>query len=102
MDSRFFNSDPHARAVSGFTLVELMVCSAITTIILAGVVTCYLSSIKGFRAIANYAEIHGDGRIAVDYFARDVRSTSAITTYATTNLTITIPTAFNSFGTAIS
>ncbi len=75
---------------------------AIAGIIMAAVMTTYIISIRGFRAIANYAEIHADGRLAIDYFARDMRGVNEITSCSTSNLVVTIPTAFNSSGGIIS
>ncbi len=85
----------------GFTLVEIMVAMAIGSIIMAAVMTTYIISIRGFRAIANYAEIHGDGRLAIDYFARDMRGVSAIVKFGSSYLVVTIPTEFSNTGSAI-
>ena len=85
------------------TLAETLVASAIGALILVGVMTTYIMSVKGFTAISNYRQIHGDGRLAVTYFARDMRGVSSISSFAnSSNVTVVIPTAFNSSGTAIS
>jgi Tfp pilus assembly protein PilW len=85
------------------TLAETLVASAIGALVLVGVMTTYIMSIKGFTAISNYRQIHGDGRLAVSYFARDIRGVSSISSFANpSNITVAIPTAFNSSGTVIS
>jgi len=86
----------------GFTLVEVMVSSAIATFILAGLVTTHILSLKSFRALSNYAEIHADGRNAVDQFSRDMRSVYSISYYDSSNLVVLIPTAFSSTGGVLS
>lgn len=82
----------------GFTLVEVMVALALTTIIMAAVLTTYAITSRSFRAIANYAEIHADGRLAIDQFARDMRGVNRIVSVGSSNLVVTIPTAFNNVG----
>ena len=90
--------DPH-----GMTLAELMVATAIGAITLAGVSTTYIISLRSFMAITNYNRIHADGRLAVTYFAKDMRAVSSITSFPnSSNITVTIPTAFNSSGTVTS
>jgi len=87
------------RGRSGFTLVEIMVAAAISVIILAGVLTTYILSLRGFAAMANYDKLHSDGRIAVNYFAKDMRAVTNITSYSSSsNITVTVPTAFDTSG----
>lgn len=89
-------------AQQGFTLVEVMVALAIGSMIMAAVLTTYVISIRGFRAIANYAEIHADGRLAIDQFARDMRGVSRVVSINSSNLVVTIPIAFSNTGSVIS
>lgn len=84
------------------TLAETLIAAAIGAFILTGVMTTYVMSVKGFTAISNYRQIHGDGRLAVTYFARDMRGVSSIFSFANpSNITVIIPT-FNNFGTVTS
>ena len=99
-DNGTYRADRHRE--TGFTLVEVMVAVAIGGIIMAAVMTTYVISIRGFRAIANYAEIHSDGRLAIDYFAKDMRAVSTVSNFGTSNLVVTIPTAFTVTGSVIS
>lgn len=78
-----------------------MIGIVISSIILAGVLTTYIICMRGFRAISNYAEIHSGGRIAIDQFARDMRAVNSVTSYAASNLVVTIPTAFSATGTVL-
>jgi Tfp pilus assembly protein PilW len=90
--------DPRA-----MTLAETMVATAVGAITLAGVTTTYIISLRSFMAITNYCRIHADGRLAVTYFAKDMRAVSGITTFLnSSNMTVSIPTAFNSSGTVTS
>lgn len=98
------NSASPSRRTSadGFTLPEMMMTGAIGTLILGAVISSYLVSVKSFYAVGNYTEIHRDGREAVNYFAKDMRAVSLINSYNASNITVTIPTAFNNSGIAIS
>ncbi len=66
--------------------------------VLAGVLSTYLHLTRSFFAISNYTQIHADGRTAVDWFAKDMRCASGITSYSAANLTVVIPTNFNATG----
>ena len=91
------------RGTQAQTLAETMVATAIGSFILIGVMTTYIVSLKGFTAIANYREIHAGGRLAVTYFAKDMRGVSSIASFPnSSNITVTVPTAFNSSGTVTS
>lgn len=82
------------------TLAETMVATAIGAFTLVGAMTTYVVCLRSFAAISNYDRMHGDGRLAVTYFAKDMRAASAITSYPnSSNITVSIPTAFNSSGT---
>jgi Tfp pilus assembly protein PilW len=85
-----------------FTLTEAMMGLSIGSFLVAGVLTAYTFSVKGFRAVANYAEIHQAGRHAIDVFSRDMRAVSGISSFSKTNLNVIIPTAFSATGTVIS
>jgi len=65
---------------------------------MAGVLTTFVLSSKQFRAIANYAEIHYGGRKSVDIFSQDFRAVRGITSFATSNVVVVIPTAFDTSG----
>src|SRR2546427_516275 len=65
---------------------------------LAGLVSTYIMSVKGFKAMADYTVIHEEGRYALDLFARDVRLAIGITSTTATNVVFTLPTTFDSSG----
>jgi hypothetical protein len=81
-------------AAAAFTLTEALVATSVGTLVIAGVVTTYIMTIKSFQALSNYWEIHADGRYAVDRFASDMRAVFAITTLNNTQLVCQIPTGF--------
>lgn len=85
-------------ATGGFTLAEMMMASAIAALVLGGIMTTYVFSLKGFRSVSNYTEIHASGRKAIDVFARDIRAVSSISSFSASNLVVVIPTNFTSSG----
>ncbi len=72
--------------------------TAVGAITLAGIMTTYVMSLKGFSAVSNYTEIHTSGRKTIDLFSRDMRAVNSIVSYSASNLVVTIPTAFTSSG----
>jgi len=86
------------RRAGGFTLVEMMVTGAIVSLILLAVLSTFVFCLKAFRAVANYVEIHAEGRMAVDLFARDMRAAGSITSYAASDVTVLVPTNFTAAG----
>jgi len=73
--------------------------TAIGAFVLAGVSTTYIMSQRGLAAMANYGRIHSDARIAMEYFARDMRGVTNIISFAnSSNITVSIATGFNATG----
>ena len=99
---QFTRLSPHLRARGGFTMTELMMGTAIGAFVIAGVITTYILCLKQFTAISNYAEIHRGGRSSVDQLSQDFRGVSSISSFASTNLVVIIPTAFSATGSVIS
>jgi type IV pilus assembly protein PilW len=60
----------------GLTLIELMVTLAISTVILAGVVNLYVSSLTQSRITTNLAAMQESGRFALEIMSRDLRMAS--------------------------
>jgi prepilin-type N-terminal cleavage/methylation domain-containing protein len=99
--SRLGNSKPVShrhRSQAGFTLMEIMVAVTIGSMMLTGIAGTYIFSLKGFVALSNYTQIHAAGRRGLDRFARDIRLVSAVRSWNTNNLVVSLPTAFDSNG----
>ena len=98
-----FNRRPSGlHACGGFTMVETMIGTAIGVVVIAAVLTTYILCLKQFNAISNYAEIHRGGRASVDQISQDIRGVSSISSFSSTDLMVTIPTAFSSAGSVVS
>ena len=63
----------------GFTLVELMVGVALGSLLLMGVASMYLFSLKSFTSMSNYSELNARNRYASDIVTRDIRSATGVT-----------------------
>ncbi len=86
------------RSTAAFTMAEMLMATAIGAVVMAGIMTTYVFSVKSFAAASNYGEIQRDARSAVDLFTRDMRGVSSISSYSATNITVAIPTVFSSSG----
>lgn len=65
-----------ARASKGFTLVELMVAMVIGLVLMAGVVTLFVSSRHSFDVDGNVARMQDEARYAMQEMARDLSMAS--------------------------
>jgi type IV pilus assembly protein PilW len=58
----------------GFTLIEMMVALAISTLLLMGVVALFISSRASYETTEQLSRIQENGRFSLDQFATDIRS----------------------------
>lgn len=78
--------------------MELMIAVSLGTIVLGAVMVTFSAATKHFKAVANYGQIHSEGRIAVDKFAQDFRKASDVTSWGASTITLTVPTSFTAAG----
>lgn len=64
---------------AGFTLVEILVGMALGSLLLFGVASMYLFSLKSFTSMSNYIELNARNRYASDIVTRDIRSATGVT-----------------------
>lgn len=79
------------RALTGFTLVELIVATAISGIVLASIVGTFLTFAIGARSVGAYSEMSSASRSALENFARDVRAAEDVTVADESTLVMTSP-----------
>lgn len=82
----------------GFTLMEMMVVSALGSIVLAAFLMSYSMTTRGFTAAGNYSDLERDARITLDFLTRDARMATGLVSFASTDISLGIPTNFNSSG----
>lgn len=75
------------RGRAGMTLLELMIATAIASIVLAALASLSLFSARSFVAMGNYADLDQASRLALDKVSREIRQTRALTYYAPNRLT---------------
>ncbi|HKB56786.1 MAG TPA: prepilin-type N-terminal cleavage/methylation domain-containing protein [Lacunisphaera sp.] len=76
---------------AGFTLVELMIGAALSSFILAGVLSTFLFIGRSGANVQNYNDMEAQARKALEYFAEDTRQASAVTWGSdNTSLTLTV------------
>jgi prepilin-type N-terminal cleavage/methylation domain-containing protein len=77
------------RSISGWTLVEMMVCTVIGSLLLAaGLKTLFFVN-RSLDASANYAELDRQSRNALDLITSSIRMTGGLTNYTRTQLWFT-------------
>lgn len=71
-------SKPHGRL--GFTLLEILVAIAISSMLLGALYGVYLTSYKSYTKSMGKAELNQNARIAMERITRDLRQAQKITT----------------------
>ena len=73
-------------ATRGFTLVELMVASAVGALVLTGVAAVFVGSNVSFSAVGNYVSMDRSSENALDQMSRDIRRSANLTRFASNQL----------------
>jgi Tfp pilus assembly protein PilW len=81
------------RNLFSYTLVEVMIVTAVTSMIVGGVMTEYVSMLKGYETVNTYRDLHADARYGIDLFTKDMRGADAITSGTTNSINFTVPLA---------
>lgn len=86
---------PAPRAVRrrGFTLTEVLVSAALSSLIMAGVLSAFLFIGRTGFSASGYSEMEGQLRRALDTFAHDARMAGGITWNHAQSITLAVPTA---------
>lgn len=70
-------------ALSGWTLVEVMVASSIGLLVLTAVGFMTLYGTRSSAAVSNYTDLESKSRYALDIVSREVRQATAVTSFQT-------------------
>jgi prepilin-type N-terminal cleavage/methylation domain-containing protein len=76
-----------ARGRAAFTLVEVMVASALALIVVSAIAMLSYFSTRSFMVMANYTTINEQSQLALDKMSKDIRQARRVTAYATNSLT---------------
>ena len=72
---------------AAFTLVELLVVSAVGLVVLLATLSFFTFSSRSCVALNNYLDLHYRNRMALDKMSREIRQVNDLTGYSSTNLT---------------
>jgi prepilin-type N-terminal cleavage/methylation domain-containing protein len=72
---------------AGFTLVEVLITTAITLVVAGAVAVLYLYSSRAFLTLDNYADMNLASQVALDKMSKDIRQAKLVTAYTTNSLT---------------
>jgi prepilin-type N-terminal cleavage/methylation domain-containing protein len=75
------------RGRSGFTLVELLITTAITLLVAAVIMILYFYSTRSFMTLDNYSDMCQRSQLALDKMSKDIRQAKLVTAYTTNSLT---------------
>lgn len=80
---------PRARA-GGFTLVEVLIASTLSTFVLAGVLSAFLFLARTSFRSSGYSEMEAEVRRGLDAFARDTRNATDVHWNSAQSITLTV------------
>jgi Tfp pilus assembly protein PilW len=78
------------RQTGGYTLAEIMIASAIASIVGLILAVAALHTVYSFKAISNYVINEQESRTANDWLSRDIRRASGVTQTSVNNITLSI------------
>lgn len=71
----------------GFSLLESLIATAVGGVLLTGFAALTSYTAKSFAAMANYVELDGNSRHALDVMSQQIRQTKRLKAYSNTELT---------------
>src|SRR5215831_6891247 len=93
---RFYPPKSKPRQSRGFTLAEIMVSVGLGSLVLGATGLLFLSSLRNFVGLGNYALLTGQSRLSLDLISKAMRETTQIVSVQT-NLPVKSLTLTNSF-----
>lgn len=78
-------------SVAGFTLVELLVGTTLSLIVMSAVFSSYLFLGRNLTRLANQQIVETEARRALSFFTQDLRVATNLTSPTTTSLTLDVP-----------
>jgi len=73
--------------LAGETLVGILFATGIGSLVLLSLAAIYMFSARSFTEMANYMDLDGQSRLAMDLASRDIRRADRLSAYATNQLT---------------
>ncbi len=80
----------HRRRAGGFTLVEVLIASTLSTFVLAGVLSAFLFLAQTSFRSSSYSEMESEVRRGLDTFAQDTRSATDVRWNSPQSITLTV------------
>src|SRR5579862_7857570 len=77
------------RLKAGWTLIEILVACAISTLVMASLMVVTVFTLRSFMAVGNYGTLNQSSRYALDLMSRDIRNAAGLTAGTTNNITLT-------------
>ena len=84
-----FKIIPSKSRQAAFTLVELMVAAAVSTVVLGAMLSFYLSSNRSFSYLTNHTLMEQQNSYTMDTLSKQIRRARHLTAYTTNSVTFT-------------
>ena len=80
--------NPKRRTASGFTLIELMVSTALGAIAMAFVMSVTLYTGRSIASLTDSVHLSNDSRAVIDRMSQKIREAEEVTAYSTNSITV--------------
>lgn len=70
----------------GMTLVEIMIATAIGSLVMLVLASLTMYSARSFSSMVNYTDLNKDSRMALDRMSKEIRQSSGLISYTPTSL----------------
>jgi prepilin-type N-terminal cleavage/methylation domain-containing protein len=81
-----FRLTPTKASQSGYTLVEVMVATGVSLVVLAAIASFFLYCNRSFAFLTNHVFMEQQNRYAMDYLSQQIRQVRKLTAYTTNSL----------------
>src|SRR3954447_26985951 len=85
-----FRDSRRRRSGRGFTLVEVLIATGVSAILMAGVLSAFLMMGRSGANAYNYVGMESEARTALEYFAEDVRMTNSVSWTSASDITLNV------------
>ncbi len=87
--------------ISAFTLAEVLIASTLTVMVMSGVMSSVVMTMRTGYHVGQYTDMEDQSRQSLEIFGRDVRMAKSVTWVSANSIDLTLPTSTEGNGTVV-
>ncbi len=84
----FSTTSSNRRLTRAFTLAELLVATAIASVLFGSIASLMLYTARSFRGVSHYVDMSAESRLALDRMSGEIRRSRRLIAFTTNSLTL--------------